>query len=298
MRLFEASIELEDSLWEVYRTELESLGLLSECIAGSTKRNIYGGISKEDTYEHFSQRFPNSCSRISYLLKDPKKDFELIVDDVLSYCSSHTITILDFACGAGACVLGMLAHIHKLRVDKEYPTLPLDIILLAADISEYALDIYRSILSEFSDRLLQVGVSICFHAIQWDAAQPNSTSILCDLWFEKSKDATDFLVLANTLSGVGLEKINEFKRSIEHISERLGNKSALVLWVEHEGNSGIKTLKKVKDFFRSIPWFRSRISGDEVKKYSFNWHHKLQDKLVASGMGAVCFKRKDFESGI
>ncbi len=132
-------LHLPSEFWNLYRQELARRNLLNEAIAGSTDGGIYGGATQAETEKHFTHRFPNSGGRVEVAILDPKKDLANISVELQATFSGGRIKLLDVPCGAGAGTLALLSTLHVLRQNKALPTLPLDVEIIAADISTHAL---------------------------------------------------------------------------------------------------------------------------------------------------------------
>jgi hypothetical protein len=230
---------LPDALHAAYRDELSHRGLLEAAIAGSTEKHIHGGPTVEQTLEHFKFRFPNSASRVVCVIVDPHESFASIPIEILESFSSHRIAVLDVACGAGASLFALLSVICAARAHKLVPTLPLTIGVLAADISPTALELYSALSERLAPTLADQGLYLDVSTRTWDAAQADQTSALCDTWFQMHSDANEYFVLVGNLSGVGAQLAESFRRSFEHITERIANVESTMLWIEPAVKKGI-----------------------------------------------------------
>lgn len=180
---------------------------------------------------------------------------------------SKDLHVLDLAGGTGAGILGIVSSIVELL-----PELPLNIYLYAADISTVALSIYSEVADELSQQFRAAAINVEFKATEWDATKPASTNLLCNAWLNSVGSSETFVLISN-LSGAGNALLEDFKRSFQHVTERVSHLPNTVMWVEPE--SAEKFLKKVvKLIFEPASWFTQPSSHDFSATYK--WFHKLQ----------------------
>jgi hypothetical protein len=255
---------------------------------------IHGGKTKVLTEEHFTHRYANSASRISYIISDPFGDVTYYSREITTLLSSGRIGVLDLVCGAGAAVTSMANTIRDLRVNSIVPSLPLDIVVVGADYSAHALDIYTHSIEMMGDDLARCGITIGAKMFEWDATCSNKTSQLCDAYFKNNANVDSHIVIVSNISGDGKGKIEEFKRSFQHVVERFSDKESVLLWVEHSGNSAEGFVKKVlSGIFLLASWFVSLVKGDERVSKKFQWFHKIINKELPGGYTLLAFKCSD-----
>lgn len=278
-------------LQEAYREELISRGLLTEAEQGSTSTDIHGGISDADTLRHFTHRFANSASRLVCLLVDPGQAFATIPNAVWESFSSHKIAVLDAPCGAGASLLSLLNVIVAAREHQLLPQLPLEVGVIAADISPKALEIYSSLVSKLAPHFAKYGIQLNVSTHIWDAGLVNQTSMLCDeLLFRQHSDANEYFVLVSNLSGVGAELEESFRRSFEHVTERISNVISTVLWIEP---AITKTFfAAIKRIFSLSTWLNPTSSSSEEIHYRFQWQQPVLKRVLKGSVMVQQYDRK------
>ena len=192
------------------------------------KRSPIGGEDDDIAIEHFACMFVNSGTRVTHITLDPDKKFSKIQEDIFATFSQGNISILDLACGSGGHILSLSTTILELRKSLLLPTLPINIHILAADISPKALEIYEKLLKELTPHLLSYGIIINFDTMIWDACSRSDTNILMNKFFSNTLniDINEYYVITSAFSGFAGNEDNfsAIKRSLEHISERLSDK--------------------------------------------------------------------------
>lgn len=279
-------------LWQAYRTQVIELGLHDECMAGHT-HGCYGGPAEEDTQKHFAKLFANSASRVSYVWIDPENKLDSLPIKLLQRFSSHHVSLLDLAGGTGAGALTLLTVLAELRKHRHAPRLPLHVSILAADIADSALQIYQAMLNLLLPNLEDQAISVTFQTFKWDATLVQTTNELCDLWFSQERP-NEYFVLVSNISGFGESKFRDAKRSIEHVEERLSNKTHSLLWLEPGMRSSRKIIKEITTLIDTIwKWLSREHGAPEGTEYGYDWWHVLQEKSIQSKVMVVSCKTQD-----
>ena len=295
---YDRRIMIPQVLAQAYRTELIRLELLEQAIAGTTKTSIHGGLTREETTEHFAYRFGNSVTRIEYVILDPNRKLNPIPLDVAVTFSSHHVAFLDIPCGTGAGAASILCSLHALRSAGLVPKLPLTVGITAADLSEPALEIYDSMMKRLTGPLAEAGILIEWRTHRWDASLPHEMSQLCDAWFNQLPEAAEHFVLVSSMSGVGRTQFGEFERSFQHLVERLSNRMSTILWIEPESQSTRRFLKKVGDFFKkAISWLKPEDGKSSESVFdSFAWWDAVRGQEVTSTVAVQRYLRNAGEA--
>jgi len=285
-------LRLPPALHSAYRAELEDRGLLPAAVVGSMEKNIHGGPTPEETLEHFKYRFTNSAVRVVCVLVDPAHVFASLPAEVFQSFSSHKIAVLDVACGAGASLLSLATVLGVVRSARLLPSLPLELSVYAADISETALAIYSNLVGRIGPILEQQGISLRVTTTVWDAAHPDQTSALCDSWFSDSSDANEHFVLVGNISGVGKGAFDHLERSFLHIGERIANRASTLLWIEPGISSSLSFMQKVVNLVRrKLSWLTRSTGVDETLSCEFAWWHPIEEKELAGTVSVQRFSR-------
>ena len=157
---------------------------------------------------------------------DPHKAFEGIPRNLLLTLSSHRISLLDIPCGAGAGTLSALMTLKELRIAGILPMTPLSVKILGADISPYALDLYRDQLGELEPILAGVGISVRLETRTWDATDVRQTNDLIDDYLEGVAAHNECLVLVANFSGASKTLFQKFEESFKHLWIRLSGRAS------------------------------------------------------------------------
>jgi hypothetical protein len=79
-------------------------------------------------------------------------------------------------------LFGLLLTFMELRRQATIPRLPLEIRLLAADISAEARAIHEAMLRRVQGVLVESGINVTWEYMHWDVTDPFSTAALMDRW--------------------------------------------------------------------------------------------------------------------
>jgi hypothetical protein len=277
---------LPASLVIAYRHLLDGMGKLQEAINGTEDKNIHGGISKEETVNHFVYRFIVSSGRMEYSCLAPSDDFSEISDALLSTFSDGHIGYLDLACGTGAACGTLLATISSLRQRSCLPKLPLTVSIFCADYSKDALSICSQMLESIKPDLDSQGIKIDFLVMEWDATRGDHAAKIMDEWFLFADGASEYVMGISNFSGALIKGklLEHFEPCLENMLSRLHDKKSTFFWIEPNTNDVSTSLfPRVVEFFSNrIPWFNKKKECVYVSKY------KLSDPL----------SKKQFPSGV
>lgn len=285
-------LNLPSIMWRSYRNVLLKHNKLSACEAGTNAKNIVGGQTDAETFDHFTYRFPNSVSRLCYLCLNPKGETSQVSSDLQTSFAVEEVHLLDLAAGTGAAAVGILATLSELRRQKKLPTLPLTVKIFAADISPKALEIYAEIINDLKPELNSQAIKVEVKMTLWDASDASQIASICDEWLAAAFEKELFVIVSN-LSGVGNETLEKFKRSFQHVTERLATKPSTFLWIEHHGTSAVGFLKKVHELiFAVAPWLTGG-PGNKQEGAKYKWLHELQNenKILPGGLLVAGYSR-------
>ncbi len=282
---------MPDRLIDAYKVLLISYNRFDQACSDLPHKHIYGGNNLNATLDHFSERFGVSICRIECLLIDPDKAFTPIPNDLLTSFMDGNLTILDVPCGTGAAGISFLTTIASLRHEGVLPQLPLNITILGADYSVFAIDIYEEILNNMMSFYESAGITVVFNKTIWDASQPCETSALVDRWFDLTKDAEEYLLIIANFSGEASNNFNKYQRSFQHVFERLHNKVSSILWVEPGMKSAKPYLNKIHDIvIKYASWFI--MNRHEPINHQYNWHHPFKHVIHPCNILVNKYERK------
>ena len=282
---------LPTQLCAVYGECLNSLGMYEEaCGPSPPDSELIGGSSDQDTINHFTHRFAASAVRIEYLALDPNESLGNIPSDLLITLCDGRIAVLDVPCGTGAGILSLLGTIAELRRSKVVSSLPLYVHVTAGDCSPKALEIYEVILEEIQPWLVQQGINVTWNKDLWHAERPESTSDLVTSWLSRNANAEEYIVLIAAFSGEAATQFDAYKRTFEHISERLYGRRSSIVWVEPIWHKAERLFKRVHDLFEKMPWFSEDPTGALASR--FLWLHPFNQKHIRGSILVKKYSRR------
>lgn len=297
----EQAVKLCTELETKYIGHLHKYDAYNLAKAYDGKSHPIGGSSATEAIEHFAYRFVNSSTRVIHITLDPDKKFSNIQIDIFSTFSKGNISILDLACGTGGHILSLLTTLVELRLKKLLPTLPLNIHILAADISPTALQIYQSLLNDLEPYLRNTGIRVIYHTYIWDACIPMQTSQLMDKLFSTTRDISinEYYVMTSAFSGFAGNEVNfsQIERSLQHITERLGSKISTFLWIEPDTTKAKKFLAFLSKVFESIQDFFVQlfIENNATSSNTYSWWEPIKEEVITRGNVTVKLYKRNNE---
>jgi hypothetical protein len=282
---WESTLHMPSCLALSYRTLLEKRGLYDSALRGvRTGKGPIGGESADATYEHFTQRFAVSATRLEYITCDPKETFRIAAHDLHISFGTGSIAVLDVPCGAGASIFGFLCTLAELRNHGILPRLPLNVSIVAGDCSTAALELYKDLVELIRPELSRQGIHITYETREWRAEEPTTSASIVDHWFATSPAAREHYVFICNFSGEAGSQFHDFERSFEHIAERLYSKKSTMLWVEPGSMKSARGFfSKLFTLFRKITWFHD--TEKDIPQDRYYWFCPIKsEKLPASVM--------------
>jgi hypothetical protein len=148
---------------EIYLQELSERNLLLETISDKfrEKKNTEG-------LSHFQYSFYKSASRNLFLFLGIEDRFSNITYDYQKIFSDGSILIIDIPCGHGATLLSLLCIEIDLRIKEIKNCTPINLHIIAADINEEAMEIYKSLINKLLPYSKSVGIDITITTKKWN----------------------------------------------------------------------------------------------------------------------------------
>ena len=274
--------------------DLVNRGLLEKAKLGPPAgvREIHGGAPQNEAEEHYCWRFTTSTSRVVRIVSDEKTTFSDIALRLLTVFSKGNVAILDIPSGTGAGTLGLLAEIANLRAKRLAPTLPLNVSIFAGDISQWSLTVFRDLATALAPKLQEASININISTKHWDATLAHETSALCNDWMDRSLYENDYFVLVSNFSGTSKSLLDSFKRSFEHLAERMAFAPATLLWIEPLSGTAATIRRKIKQFFSHVPILKLLFSEDSLDNQSchYTWDCPITSRSkIKSSVSIVQF---------
>jgi hypothetical protein len=290
LQLYEdGTLRLVPALVLAYEQQLKATGLFAQVTQKPPQGiALVGGAGLQDTQNHFAYSFSTSAIRGEYVLLDVNDLLEQAPADLLTALSANRVAYLDLAAGAGGGSLGLLTTLAVLRNNNLVPTTPLDLHILAADISKAALDIYLALFGVLQPFLVSSGMNVSLTVEEWDAKQSNNTAALLDKWFAANANAEEYIAIISAISGGGVSLAKSIERSIQHISDRLANYPSTFFFLEPK-------MKGTKDFLDKLlgglhlGWFAS-ITGPGLSG-NYKWLHPFTGAELTGSIWVSHYRR-------
>jgi hypothetical protein len=278
-------------LVDALRDELQVRALYEEaCIADKPDNELFGGKDAEAALPHFIHRFKASAARVEFVTLNPNGTFEPLATDLVACFLDGSVAILDIPCGSGGGLLGLLLTFVELRRHGAIPRLPLEIRLLAADISSEARAIHEAMLGRVQGELAESGVSVSSQYVQWDVTDPFSTAALMDKWLEFAPASEEYLVFISAFSGFAASNAEAVLHGVRDITVRLHNKMFLLAWIEPIMKKSERLFEKVLGYLTSL--FRDRpVTGSQPLAEEFKYRHPFTEQVLPGRARVVQFEK-------
>ena len=292
---FSDKLSIPEKLKTAYVGQLDDLEVLDKAIDGKPENtSIHGGITNEESINHFVYRFPASSGRIEFVTISPNTKLVKVSDAILSSFSSGEISVLDIPGGTGAAMCSLLTTIAVLRNNNILPILPMTVRVLCGDFSPKAIEIYEEMLLRIKPFLNENGIALKYESMIWDATKNNQTAKLVDKWFMASKSHGEYIVCISNFTGA-LKDANIFDKftpCLSQILARLDDKKSTVLWIEPSSKSTSKIVTKLLKYFSSaIEWFKKTSLGDGFLSSQYTMINPLNKNEHSSSVEVQRFER-------
>jgi hypothetical protein len=254
-RLLEPSV-IPSHLWEAqkslicipaelaasYGRVLAARKLMHLCTRNAKETAPIGGLTLEATNEHFAKAFDGSLARCQLAVLDPLDKLGDVSNGFIQCLAGNEVVVLDAPCGAAAAVLSMLCTMAELRKSKILPRLPLTVKLVGGELSPYAIDIAREMLTEIRSTLESQAIFLDEGFQQWDVTDKQSNTLLIQAMVRASDPTAKRLVIISNFSGL-LERERKRKEATPQIEELLRHASthegSIAVWIEPDTNKTI-----------------------------------------------------------
>ncbi len=241
------------SLVEALRGELQQRELYDQaCVEGKPDSELAGGKDTEEPIWHFTHRFKSSAVRVGFVALNPNGTFEPLSTELASCLLDGSVAILDIPCGSGGGLFGLLSTFAELRSEGAVPRLPLEIRLLAADISADGRALHQAMLLRLQPFLDAHGIRVDCEYMEWDVSKLTSTTALVDRWLALAPASEEYLVFISAFSAFAVENQETTKEAIRNIAARLHNKPFVLAWVEPILGKKEKSKNKYRQFISGV----------------------------------------------
>jgi len=288
----ESQIVMPPKLSCSLRDELTHRGLFDEaCGPNPTDKELIGGEGTEDAVKHFTHRFKTSSARVQYLVLSPCGTFAPVSSDMLSFMLDGKVSVLDIPCGSGGGLLGYLGAVAELRQQGLAPHTPVELTVLAGDISIDARVIHEAMLTRLAPSFSSVGIRLSWHYSAWDVTNVFSTSRLVDQWFDVCPNDEEYMVFVSAFSGFADTNREIVLNAFHSIVGRFHSKPCLMIWVEPAMKLSTRVLKWIGEWFTH--WFGSGgVEREATETKEFFFKHPFTDERIRSHVQVRSFSRK------
>lgn len=229
------------STWEMLLGKYD----LKDQAMSRTPQGLTGGMSQKETNDFFAWRFPRSSATVMMTMIDPQEELSGISDIFAELFAGNKVFLADLPCGSGAASLSILSTLCELRKQKKVPRMPLHVILLGGEISEYAQQYAREALESIKEELASQAITLDFQIKPWDACDKYSnTKLIKDLSIYSHNCSSKLLFLVN-FSGFleGDKKWSKAKPQFDELfrySETEDGTKSAAIWIEPKKNNVVK----------------------------------------------------------
>lgn len=199
-----------------------------------------GGITLEETNKHLAQAFDGSSARVQLAVLDPKNETNGTSDAFIKCLSGNKLVIVDAPCGAGAATLTFLSTISELRKKKVLPRIPLDVVLIGAEIAESARKYAQELIDEIQIDFEKQAIFVKYQFNSWDVTSQVSTADLIKNIIKSGDGYPKNLVVIANFSGFLKTKKKEANPQIEELLRYSAGESSLAIWIEPQTNPVVK----------------------------------------------------------
>lgn len=264
-------------LWEGLLNENSLFDLAKEM----APEGFEGGISKEDTDKHLAWRYNGSCARVILSLLDPKGNLSEVSDAYASIFAGNKVFVADLPSGSGAAIISILCTLYELRKNNVLPRHPLEISILAGEISGTARGYLLKQLVALSGVIEEQSIWIKFEILEWDTLSKVSTVDLIKRMTLLSQDCNARLLMLTNFTGF-LESSGNWKKAKSQFDDIfLHSRDFLssAIWIEPQR-------KNVVPFFsRAIKWLKEsfkNLIGDKTELEDSSWYAQTEAKCKQS----------------
>ncbi|GAB3163568.1 hypothetical protein [Telluribacter humicola] len=233
-------IELSPILKKAYLETLSENNLEHLSLSRGANDSPIGGISQEETDEHFARSFDGSSARVQLALIDPNYDINGASDALINSLSGNRLVIVDAPCGAGAASLSLLTTIAELRSKQVLPRIPLEVVFIGGEIAEPARRYAQIMVDKVTPELEKQAIFLKTEFRSWDATSDISTTDLIKAVVRAESTKSKLLVLIANFSGFLEKKMKDAEPQIRELLRYSAGQNSSAIWIEPQRNSVTK----------------------------------------------------------
>lgn len=268
-----------------YRNMLVANGLLEDAMTSDSHDGPVGGLSEADTRKHFATRFAASSARIQLAMLDPKEDLRHASDLFMKTFSGGRVGLLDIPCGAGAVSADLLCTLAALREAGVVPRQPLEVKLVAGDISRHARDYASDMIGGLRMILEEQAIYVDETFVEWNVLDLESTTSLLHTWMEWARDCREYCIVLANFSGFlqNSNKLDKAKPGLDEVFRWAAARRSLVMWLEPQTNAATEGLiPRILNWFTRLPsrFTRRWSEGGGILQSSARYLHPIKTGFV------------------
>jgi hypothetical protein len=223
------------------------------------EKGFVGGISKEDTDKHLAWRYNGSCARVLLSMLDPKQELTEISNAYATLFAGNRVLLADIPSGSGAAAISILCTLAELREKNVIPRHPLEVVIVAGEISLCALNYFKEQLEFIAPVLSKQAITIVKKSLlSWNVLDSMSTTKLIRTMTINSIDCQNRMLILCNFSGFLTSDSNRWKTAntkFEEIFRHSTDNNSAVIWIEPQTNNAGTLFSKL------TTWFSSKFSA-------------------------------------
>lgn len=182
--------------------------------------------------------------------------------------------MLDIPCGAGATSINLLAITAALREASSIPRQPLEVYLVAGDISESARIYAQEMINRTKEDFTRQGIFVREKIVEWNVLDDQSTTALLHSWIDWARDCREYIAVLANFSGF-LQTSGKFKQAQPQLHEVFrwtAQRRSTIIWIEPQSNTATCGL-----FPRIKAWLHTKLPS--VFKKHWNEAESLMNSV-------------------
>jgi hypothetical protein len=282
------TLRLGSRLSESYVARLTSEGLAELAANQSQAQGEPGGITDEDADKHFALRFVNSAGRSQCAVLDPHDKLGTVSNSLLAPTLGDGMLLVDVPCGAGACGLALLECIRELRSAGSLPVLPLNVRIVAGDISVRAREHYRELFDVMKGELAKSAIFAELIDIGWDVSDARQNAKFVDSVVTKSEGVPQILIIASNFSDAMADAalLESFRHFLSQLIGRVSDWPTTVCWIEPQSNKAKKYLPPISKWVVTfMAWLKP--DSEDYVECGYQLHDPVTNKPFQSGIAVL-----------
>lgn len=257
----EGKLCLPSDLTNVWLWLLDKYNLRSLAEQPRPKKGPTGGITQQATNEHLAWSFTTSAARVELAMLDPHSQLPQVANAFARVFSGGRIAVIDVPCGSGAAILSILTTVAELRHQECLPRIPLEVVIIGGEISEYARQYATEGIQNVRDTLTKQAITIEYcNILSWDVCdKPSNTYLIREEMTLKAQNCrVKMLVIANFSDFLQhTTNLDKAKPQIEELFRHCNGVNNLAIWIEPQTNK--VTVTGSGFFSRLIDWSKKTL---------------------------------------